>query len=130
MLLGFGQPFGGIVQHAYVVEDADAATAHYTAHLGVGPWFVRSRFVPPAGRLRGALNQPTLTLARGFAGQMMIELVVQHDDGPSVYHEDAAAPRRYGFHHWAVMVQDFDAAVARYAEAGFEEAYADTLPTG
>jgi len=130
MLLDFGQPLGAVIQQAYVVEDVDAAMAAYSAHLGVGPWFVRGPFVPPAGRLRGALNQPSLTLARAYAGHAMVELIAQHDDGPSVYHEDPDAPRRYGFHHWAVMVADFDATLERYAQAGFPEAYADTLPSG
>jgi hypothetical protein len=130
MLLDFGQPLGGVVQFAYVVEDIDTSIAAYSAQLGVGPWHVRGPFVPPAGRLRGEPNSPTLSLARGYVGHTMIELIAQHDDGPSVYHETPGAPRRYGFHHWAVVVDDFDDALARYAEAGFPEAYADELPSG
>jgi hypothetical protein len=128
-LLDFGQPVGGIVQIAYVVADIDRSMADFTAQLGIGPWFVRGPFVPPAGRLRGRPNAPTVSLARGFSGHMMVELVLQHDDGPSVYHE-AGAPRRYGFHHWAIMTPDFDAQVRHYESAGFAEAYYDVLPSG
>jgi hypothetical protein len=129
MLVDFGQPLGGIVQSAYVVADVDRAMAGFTAHLKVGPWFVRGPFTPPSGRLRGERNRPSVSLARGFAGHTMIELIVQHDDGPSVYHEHGG-PRRYGFHHWAALTADFDADVERYARAGFEEAYYDVLPSG
>jgi Glyoxalase/Bleomycin resistance protein/Dioxygenase superfamily len=129
MLVDFGQPVRGIVQAAYVVEDVDAAAAQFTAHLGVGPWFVRGPFVPAAGRLRGRPNSPTVTLARGFSGHLMVELIAQHDDGPSVFHEHGG-PRRYGFHHWAIMTPTFDAEVARYRRAGFEEAFYDVLPSG
>ncbi len=49
----------------------------------------------------------------------MIELIVQHDDTPSVYHPDSdpTHPRRYGFHHWARFSRDFDAEVARLQAA-------------
>lgn len=129
MQLEFGQPFNGVVQLAYVVHDVDAAMRDYSRHLGVGPWFVRGPFTPPAGRLRGEPNEPCLTLARGFTGHTMIELIAQHDDGPSVYHE-TPGPRHYGFHHWAVMSRNFEADIARYAEAGFPSAYSDQLPSG
>jgi Glyoxalase/Bleomycin resistance protein/Dioxygenase superfamily len=129
MRLGFGPPPGGIAQIAYVVNDIETAMQQYTEHLGVGPWFVRGPFTPPEGLLRGRPHTPSITLARGFTGQTMIELITQHDDGPSVYHEDRG-PRRYGFHHWAVMPSDFDATVQRYARAGFAEAFSDRLPSG
>jgi hypothetical protein len=129
MRVDFGQPIGAIVQSGYVVEDIERAMAEFTAHLHVGPWFVRGPFTPPHGRLRGAPNTPSLTLARGFSGHLMIELIQQHDDGPSIYHERRGA-RSYGFHHWAVMSQDFDGDIARHARAGFPEAYYDVLPSG
>jgi hypothetical protein len=60
----------------------------------------------------------------------MIELIVQHDDTPSVFHPDPAAPRRYGFHHWARFSHDFDAEVAALRAAGWTEAFYDELPSG
>jgi hypothetical protein len=59
----------------------------------------------------------------------MVELIAQHDDGPSVYHE-GPGPRHYGFHHWGVMSQDFDGDLERYARSGFPEAFSDRLPSG
>lgn len=127
--LGFGQPLGAIVQFAYVVDDIDRAMTDFTDRLGVGPWFLRSRFQPPAGRYRGAPTSPLFSLARAFAGHAMLELIEQHDDSPSVYHEQDG-PRRYGFHHWGVMTETFDEDVARYRSLGYEEAFSDTLPSG
>lgn len=129
MRLEFGAAFGGIAQVAYVVHDIPVSMREYTRHLGVGPWFVRGPFTPPEGLLRGRPHTPSLTLARGFTGHTMIELITQHDEGPSVYHEDPR-PRRYGFHHWAVMSREFDATLQRYARAGFHEAFSDRLPSG
>jgi hypothetical protein len=128
-VLGFGQPLGAIAQFAYVVEDLDRSMADFTDRLGIGPWFVRERFRPPAGRYRGEPTSPVFSLARAFAGHAMVELIAQHDETPSVYHEHGR-PRVYGFHHWGVMTDAFDEDVARYRELGYEEAFADTLPSG
>jgi hypothetical protein len=38
-LLNFGQPDGGIVQMAYVVEDIHRAMNEWVDQLKVGPWF-------------------------------------------------------------------------------------------
>jgi hypothetical protein len=129
MLPEWGQPLDAIVQFAYVVDDIDAAATRYVERLGVGPWFVRGPFDPPDAHYRGRPTQPTFSVARAFTGHAMLELIVQHDDGPSVFHE-GDGPRRYGFHHWARVTKTFDADVARYAEFGYEEAFADRLPTG
>ena len=128
MTLPWGQPDGGVTQFAYFVEDIETAAADFTARLGVGPWFVRGPFQPNA-RLRGEPHQPVISLARGFCGQAMFELVQQHDDGPSVFREHGG-PRRYGFHHWAIVTSRFDEDVARMEAAGYEEAFGDLLPSG
>lgn len=129
MQLDWGQPVGTIVQFAYVVEDIDEAMTRYAEQLHVGPWFVRGPFQPPEGRYRGQPTEPTFSVARAFAGHAMLELIAQHDDGPSVYHE-GDGPRRYGFHHWATITKTFDDDVARYAALGYEEAFFDRLPSG
>jgi hypothetical protein len=127
--LTFGQPVGAIVQYAYVVEDVERSIAQFTEQLHLGPWFVRGPFVPPAGRYRGEPTSLQVTLARAFAGHAMVELVHQHDDSRSVFHEQDG-PRRYGFHHWAIFSHDFEADLGRYAELGYPEAFSDRLPSG
>lgn len=127
--LTFGQPVGAIVQYAYVVEDIDRSIHDFVDRLRLGPWFVRGPFTPPAGRYRGEPTAPLVSLARAFAGHAMVELVTQHDDTISVFHE-GQGPRRYGFHHWAVFSADFEGDLERYAGLGFEQAYSDVLPSG
>jgi hypothetical protein len=126
MLLSFGQPLDAIVQYAYHVEDIERSIADFVDRLGIGPWFVRGPFQPPAGRYRGEPTSPVFSLARAFAGHAMIELVAQHDDTPSVYNETPG----FGFHHWAVFTRDFDAELERYAAYGYAHAYEDLLPSG
>jgi hypothetical protein len=129
MSLSYGQPLGAITQFAYVVDSIERASADFTGRLGLGPWFVRGPFRPPAGRYRGRPTRPLLSLARAFAGHAMVELIEQHDDSPSVYHE-REGPRTYGFHHWAIVTGNFEADLRRYSALGYEEAYADLLPSG
>jgi len=128
-MLAFGQPLGAIVQYAYVVEDLDRAMRDFQGGLGVGPWFVRGPFQPPEGRLRGRPATFTVSLARGFAGHVMIELIQQHDDAPSVFHEGGGT-RRYGFHHWAMITKSFEEDLDRYRAVGYQQAFSDRLPSG
>jgi hypothetical protein len=123
--LPWGQPLGGISQFAYVVEDIEQAIARYVEVFGIGPWFLRSRFQPRAGRYRGQPTSPTFSLARTFSGHAMLELIQQHDDSASVYRETGL-----GFHHWGIVTATFDADVARCARLGYEEAFFDILPSG
>ena len=127
--LAFGQPIGGIIQSAYVVEDIYASMRNFTARLGVGPWFVSEPFQPPEGKYRGGPARFKLTLAIAFSGHLMVELIQQHDDLPSVYMETVKA-RGYGFHHWAVASADLDEDVRRYEEAGYVVTFSDRSPRG
>jgi hypothetical protein len=127
--LGFGQPVGGIIQSAYVVEDIYASMRDFTARLGVGPWFVSDPFQPPEGRHRGEPTTFTITLAIAFTGHHMVELIQQHDQNPSVYVETVKG-RGYGFHHWAIGSDNFEADVDRYKLAGFVVAFSDRSPRG
>jgi hypothetical protein len=129
MELSFGQPLGSIVQYAYVVPSIDRAVADYVDRLGVGPWFVRGPFHAATARYRGQPTSAVFTLARAFSGHVMVELVEQHDETPSVFHPNGGQ-RHYGFHHWAVFTDQFDVDVERYRGLGYEEAYADVLPSG
>ncbi|HWK47785.1 MAG TPA: VOC family protein [Stellaceae bacterium] len=127
--LAFGQQAGGIVQCAYTTPDIEQGMRDFTERLAIAPWFVMGPFVPPEGMYRGQPTSMRLTLAIGFAGHMMIELIQQHDDLPSVYQETIRV-RGHGFHHWAIASLDFDADVARYQAQGYEVAFSDRSPRG
>jgi hypothetical protein len=127
--LAFGQPVGGIIQCAYVVADIEASMRDFTRRLGVGPWFVSDPFRPPEGLHRGAPTLFTITLAIAFSGHLMIELIQQHDEFPSVYRE-AILARGYGFHHWALASDDIDADIRRYQADGYVVAFSDRSPRG
>lgn len=125
--LPFGQPLGGIMQVAYVVEDMDRAINHWIRELGVGPFFVFDSFPLEQTLYRGQPTDVDISLALGFSGTMCFELIVQKSDGPSVY-RDTVRERGYGFHHWAVSTRDFDGEVARYKALGADMAFFGVVP--
>jgi hypothetical protein len=127
--LAFGRQAGTVIQYAYTVPDVNAAIAVYVDRFGAGPWFRRGPFSPPDARYRGEPCAMTITLARTFAGDSMIELIQQHDDSPSVFTEKIRQ-QGYGFHHWAIGSKDIDRDVARFTGHGYPVAFEDRVPSG
>jgi Glyoxalase/Bleomycin resistance protein/Dioxygenase superfamily len=124
----FGPRDNSIIQIAYSVADIEAEMRRYTDLLHIGPWFLIGPFVPPKGRYRGETTKMKVSLALAFAGELMIELIQQHDGEPSVFQETLKARGTHGFHHWAIGARDFDKTTAHYRSHGYEEAFTDTAP--
>jgi len=106
-LVNFGQPDNGIIQTAYVVKNIREAIGQWVEKLKVGPWFLIEHFQGQDAKYRGQPSKADCALAMSFAGHMMIELIEQYNDAPSVYRE-TIDKRGYGFHHWGVATSNFD----------------------
>lgn len=128
-MLGFGQPMGGIAQTAFLVEDLQASIDYYIRDCGAGPFFVLDNFLRPDQVYRGQPSTADVTIAMGFAGHMLLELIQPLDSNPSVYQE-AIAAKGYGFHHWGVAFADVYAARDDYLAKGYEEVFRAGVPTG
>jgi hypothetical protein len=124
----FGPRDNSIIQIAYTVADIEEGMRRYTELLHVGPWFLIGPFVPPKGRYRGATTKAQFSLALGYTDQLMVELIQQHDESPSVFQETLKARGAHGFHHWAVGARDFEKTTAHYRSLGYQEAFSDTAP--
>ena len=127
--LGYGQPMGGIAQTAYVVEDLQASIRRFIEDTGAGPFFVLDHFLVPGQVYRGDESRADITIAMGFAGHMLMELIQPLDDHPSVYQE-TIRHRGYGFHHFGIACADVDAASRDYQRRGYHEAFRAAVPTG
>lgn len=127
--LGYGQPMGGVAQTAFVVPDLHEAITRWVADMRAGPFFVLDNFIVPGQIYRGAPSTADITLAMGFAGHMLIELIQPLDDNPSVYRETIER-RGYGFHHLGIACADVEAACADYSTRGYHEAFRAAVPTG
>lgn len=115
-------------QIAYFVPDVRAAARAHRAAFGSGPFLVIDHVATPVVRHRGRPAALDHGSAYGQWGDVMLEFVCQHDDGPSAFHD--LYPRgagRFGLHHVAVFVADLTAAIADFAARGAECAlYAET----
>ena len=124
----FGPRDNSIIQIAYTVADIEAGMRQYTELLHAGPWFLIGPFVPPKGFYRGTPTKMNVSLALAYTGELMIELIQQHDQAPSVFQETLKARGAHGFHHWGIGARDFEKAAAQYRSRGYQEAFSDTAP--
>lgn len=127
------------IQNAYYVSDLDAAIRRWHAIWGIGPFLVRRHIQLPEVTYRGEPSTLDISAAYVQAGPIMVELVTQHDDTPSAFRE-MFRHGQSGFHHVAMIPDDYDAQLAAYAREGFEvvtelrtasgrgAAYVDTRP--
>lgn len=127
--LGFGQPVGAIVQMAYVVQDIRAAMKWWQTDGKVGPFFLLESFTGADQRYRGGPTKADVSIAMGFAGNMMIELIQPRDKEPSVYQE-TIRQGGYGFHHIGVAVEDVEAERKAYFGRGYHVAFSTPVPSG
>jgi hypothetical protein len=131
-------PGSAIVQLAWVVNDLEEAARRFNRIYGCGPFLMNRHIKLGDPRYRGQPMRTDFSTALAQAGDVQIELIVQHDDTPSVY-RDLHAAGSEGFHHVAMIVPDVAAEVERYRALGFEVgftgrfgnaefAYVDTAP--
>ncbi|OLT16450.1 hypothetical protein BJF78_14365 [Pseudonocardia sp. CNS-139] len=105
-------------QVAWVVPDLEAAIRTWVATTGAGPFHVLPHRRPDGARYRGAPTAVDYSLALGQAGRWQVELIEQHDDGPSVYRD--LGP---GMHHLGGLTTDLDADRAAYRALGVEAVF-------
>jgi hypothetical protein len=98
----------------------------FTKNLGVGPWFYTDNVSLINPMYRGKPMTFRGNLAAGNTGTMMIELIQQSDNEPTMFTE-VINKKGYGLHHHGIAVHSFDAEVKKYVDRGCEIAfYAET----
>ena len=111
--------FGEIRQNGYVVRDVEAALAHWTGTLGVGPFFYFERVPIRDFRYRGEPSPLEVSIALANSGPLQIELIQQRNDAPSMYRDFLAAGHE-GLQHVACWTERFDADLAHLTAQGYE----------
>lgn len=108
---------GRIVQMGYVVDDLDAALAHWTGVMGVGPFLVTPRIDYASVHYFGAPCDAEITVALASHHGMQIELIHQFAGGASPFRRflDRRGP---GLHHVCQLTDDLDADLAYWAQKG------------
>ena len=108
-----------IIQNAYYVADLDLAITRFHDLWDLGPFFVRRHIGLENVLYRGEPAALDISAAYTQAGDIMIELVTQHNDAPSIF-RDRFAAHESGFHHVALDFGDHDSQVESFNSRGFE----------
>jgi hypothetical protein len=122
------QAKGTIFELCQVVRDMDAALEHWTKTIGAGPFFVFDVPVLPGQKYRGAPTEVSMRVGFGFSGGLLIELLQQTNDTPSIFAEMLDA-RGTGYHHVMLRVP-YDEGVERLSGQGHEIAFSGQMPGG
>ena len=96
-----------------VVQDLDAAIAAWNITTGAGPFFVFPHLALADYTHRGTAGKPDISLAVGAAGDLLIELVLLHDEAPSAWAEAGARSLLL-----SATTAEFDDAVRAHESAG------------
>ena len=110
---------GRIVQFSYVVDDLDAAIDHWARVMEVGPFFVLEHVPYKRCLYLGAATPLDMSVALAYSGDVQIELVVQHNDAPSIFRNFLAA-RGPGLQHVGACSEDLDRDLAVLAARGVQ----------
>ncbi|MGS1116478.1 VOC family protein [Castellaniella sp. UC4442_H9] len=113
--------FGEIRQLGYVVDDIEAAMAHWHQVLGVGPWFYNPRVPIRNYQFHGEAYEPHNSVALANSGSVQVELIQTRNDVPSMYRDFKRAGHR-GLQHVAYWTRDYDADLERLLAQGFRPA--------
>ena len=108
-----------IIQNAYYVADLDLAITRFHNLWDLGPFFVRRHIGLENVLYRGEPATLDISAAYTQAGDIMIELVTQHNDAPSIF-RDRFAAHESGFHHVALDFGDHDSQVESFNNRGFD----------
>jgi len=117
------------VQIAYHVPDPEKTAQEFARTFGWGPFFLFEHIALSSCRYRGSPAVFDHSSAYGQAGDLMVELITQHDDSPSVL-RDVYARDGVGVHHVAHFVPDFKDALRQARAAGVEIALDARTATG
>ena len=107
----------GVAQVALIVDDLDSAVRNYWDLFGIGPWQFYTYGKPLVKRMtyHAEPAEYRMRIALSYIGPLRIELI-EMLEGDTVY-ADFVAAHGYGVHHFGVLVDDMETAIAQ-AEAG------------
>ena len=108
----------GIAQLGLVVRDLDHTVECYWKQFGIGPWHFYTYRRPLVKQMtyRGQPADYAMRIALAWIGPLRIELI-EMAGGDSVY-ADFVREHGYGVHHFGLLVDDMDAALAQARDAG------------
>ena len=107
-----------ISQIAYHVSDIRTAGKKMFLQFGAGPFIISENIKLADGNHRGEKTQFIHSSAYGQWGNVMLELVKQEDKSMNTPFREMYGPEEEGFHHAALIVDNFDKAVVHFDSCG------------
>lgn len=121
--------YGAVRQLAFIPKDFDAALKFWTETMGVGPFFHLEHIHLEDVTFRGQPIEYDTTAAIGYWGDIEIELLRQHNSGPSMITEWLESGKD-GLHHIRIDVDDLDRAEKEFQAMGGTTLQSANMPGG
>lgn len=108
----------GIAQVAILVENLEEAVENYWNLFGVGDWQFYTYAKPLVKEMtyQGKPGDYSMRVALSYLGPMRVELI-EMVEGNTIY-ADFVKEHGYGVHHFGVLVEDMQEAIAEAEAAG------------
>lgn len=129
MAAGSTSALGPPIQIAYAVPDARQAAQRWASETGAGPFLVRSTTGLTNVSYRGQPGSFDHTSAYGQWGNVMLELVEDHQDERTPIREMFGTTQS-GLHHLAFAVESLVEASHQLEASGCERVMSATTPNG
>lgn len=94
---------GPVMQIAFAPADFDAALAHWTQTMGVGPFFMLQDIALEGLTYRGRPSDFRFSIAIAYWGDLQVELIRRENHSPSIYDDEPE-----GLHHTCMLTEDID----------------------
>jgi hypothetical protein len=111
--------FGPIMHNGYVVRDIAAAMQHWIEVLGVGPWLYIEQLPVTDFQYQGHPSPVEMSIALATSGPLLVELIQQRNDAPSMYRDFLNAGHE-GLQHVGYGTHRFEADLTRVLGAGYQ----------
>jgi methylmalonyl-CoA/ethylmalonyl-CoA epimerase len=110
----------GIAQVAIIVPDLEEAVENYWKFFGIGDWHFYTYGKPLVKHMtyHSEKSEYKMRVALSYFGPMRIELI-EMLEGDTVY-ADFVAEHGYGVHHFGVLVENMEDALAEAEAAGIK----------
>ena len=110
----------GIAQVSIIVPNLEQAVENYWDLFGIGNWHIYTYGKPLVKKMviNGKPTDYKMRLALSYFGHMRIELVEMVEGNP--IYADFVKEHGYGVHHFGVLVDDMERALAEAEAAGIK----------
>lgn len=125
-MAGLKLPLGRVVEIGYVVEDLDHAIAFFGRMWGAGPFRTFEKLAMTNARYMGVKTVPSIDVAMGASGGVVIELIKQWDSAPSPFKQPVSG-QSVLLNHFSIFVDDYDAELARFQSEGYPPVFSAEL---